>query len=271
MSGRATDDRLTTELESADLNRRLRAIRRLKPGPGVALSGRALELLAGCLGKPNKELQRRAGEALAASADYDRRVVTAVRGRLKSPDRQTRWGAVYALGLLGEGALDLSGAGCLLEALSDLDSDVRWAAAELVVRLGREYPAGMRARLLGLTEAGDPIARRMALYCLRDLRFGGADVIAAVDRASRSADSRVRLAALSALARLGGAREEAAATALKCLESDVEAGVRRAAAASLGRLGDRSPRVLAALRHASEDQSDAALGRAARLSLKELG
>ena len=41
-------------------------------------------------------------------------------------------------------------ADALSEAIADDDGDIRWAAANLMVRLGREYPAEIRARLLTL-------------------------------------------------------------------------------------------------------------------------
>ena len=57
-------------------------------------------------------------------------------------------------------------ADALCEALADDDGDIRWAAANLIVRLGREYPAEIRERLLALGADSDRNVRKMALYCL---------------------------------------------------------------------------------------------------------
>jgi len=161
-------------------------------------------------------------------------------------------------------------ADALCEALSDHDGDIRWAAANLIVRLGREYPAEIRERLLALGTDSDRNVRKMVLYCIRDLGIRGAELLAVVAGAVSDSDVHVRLAALAVLTRLGDASDAAAKIALGCLESDRDAGVRRAAAVALGNLQNRSPRAAAALRIAAADESDNSLARAARSALERL-
>jgi HEAT repeat protein len=161
-------------------------------------------------------------------------------------------------------------ADALSEALSDDDGDIRWAAANLIVRLGGEYPEEIRERLITLGDDSDSNARKMALYCIRDLGIRGADLLAVLERAVRDLDVHVRLAALAVLTRLTDAIDDAARLAIGCLESDSDAGVRRAAAVALGNLQHNSTRTAEALRAAAGDLSDTSLARAARGALERL-
>jgi HEAT repeat protein len=110
----------------------------------------------------------------------------------------------------------------------------------------------------------------MALYCIRDLQIGGAELIAVIERAAGDSDVHVRLAALAVLAQLRDTSDAAAKLALAFLESDTDPGVRRAAAVALGSLQNNSPRAASALRAAAADQSDTSLARAARGALDRL-
>ncbi len=84
--------------------------RRLKCGsPRFAMSPKiriprlpepSIDALTHCLGASRKVIQRRAAEALAASAAHDARVVEKLRAMLSHHDPRARWGAVYALGLV---------------------------------------------------------------------------------------------------------------------------------------------------------------------------
>jgi HEAT repeat protein len=270
MNAALDDDELAAALSAPDARRRIAALIRLAREPAVRLSERTLDALTHCLGADSKSEQRHAANAVAALAPRERRVIAAARGALASFDARGRFGAAYALGLIGDGAFDLDAADALLEVLGTDDGDVRWAAAELIARLHRAHPREIRARLVRLASAGPPLARRMALYCLRDLGCSGDEIFELISVASRADDPHLRLAALSALGRLGGAGDGAATLALERLESDLAAGVRRAAAAALGRVGNRSARVLAALKRAAAHASDESLARAARAALKRL-
>ncbi|HYR79756.1 MAG TPA: HEAT repeat domain-containing protein, partial [Candidatus Dormibacteraeota bacterium] len=140
----------------------------------------------------------------------------------------------------------------------------------LIVRLGREYPAEIRERLIVLGADSDHNARKMALYCIRDLGIGGADLLAVLGHAVRDPDVHVRLAALAVLTRLTDASDGATKLALDSLETDSDSGVRRVAAVALGNLHHSSPRAAAALRTAAADNTDTSLARAARGALERL-
>jgi len=122
-------------------------------------------------------------------------------GFTTSPDRETRYNAVYSLARLRAGA----GANALLAALRDREGDVRAAAARGVVRAladsGRLDPRGVVERLRPLL--GDP-------------------------------DENVRILALRSLASF---RDSAAARAVIPLLSDASVGVQVQAETTLGALG----------------------------------
>jgi HEAT repeat protein len=259
------------ELSDSDPGRRLAAIDLILAAPGERLSDDVLDALVRCVGAGQKTVQRRAIDALDAIAKTgDSRVVERLRLAIRGDDRRTRWGAAYALGQIGDGAFAMHVADALAEALSDEDGDIRWAAANLLVRLGREYPDEIRERLIALGADSDRNARKMALYCIRDLGIRGAELIAVVERALKDSDVHVRLAALAVLTGLGDASDAAARLALGCLESDSDHGVRRAAAVALGNFQHDSPLAAQALRAAADDNTDISLARAARGALERL-
>jgi HEAT repeat protein len=234
-------------------------------------AAKIVESLISELGDARKSVQRRAIDDLAAIAAAGNPVVIErLRDSLASRDRRVRWAAAYALGQIGASAFAMNVADALCEALSDDDGDIRWAAANLIVRLGREFPADIRERLIALGAEGDRNARKMALYCIRDLGISGAELIAVIERAVGDPDVHVRLAALAVLAKLHDTSDAAARLALAFLESDSDAGVRRAAAVALGNLQNNSPRAAKALRAAAADESDTSLARAARGALDRM-
>ena len=223
------------------------------------------------LGDASKTVQRRAIDELAAIAAAGNPAVTEkLRQSIASADRRVRWAAAYAVGQIGAGAFAIACADALCEAMSDDDGDIRWAATDLMVRLGRENLAPISARLLKLAADSDRNARKMALYCIRDLDITGPELLVVVERAVHDSDVHIRLAGLAVLSRLRDAPEAAARIMLGCLKSDPDAGVRRAAASALGNIQSASADATAALASAAADRSDESLARAARGALDRL-
>jgi len=219
--------------------------------------------LAECTAHEKKVVQRRAAEALAAvGAPAD-----ALRARLAAPAFRTRWGAAYALSVGAAPPAEVLP--ILLEAFGEDDGDVRWAAATILVRLVDVGTVVHALRALAAT--GNVAQRKMALYCLRDLR-GGPDAspgaVATVTGALADPAPPVRLAALASLPAVAVDRAAAARAALRLLD-DPDAGVRRAAAAALGKLGTGAPEVRRALDAAAAGE-DPALARAARRAREAL-
>ncbi len=265
----ATDvDEIAVALE--DPEAQLGAIAQIARTPDIRLSDAAVRALIRCLGAESKAVRRHAAEAAAMAVPHSPAIAPALHALLASASSRARFGAAYALGLIGGDAFDLRTADALYEALGDSDGDVRWAAHDLILRLGGEYPAQIRAGLLALAHRGAPDARKMALYCLRDLAPDGEEILAAATLASAADDTHVRLASLAILARLPAYRPQASAIAAQILESDPNLGVRRAAAAALGLISHASPRVIEALERAASRELDSGLSRAARSALKRL-
>ena len=267
----ATDpDEIAAALEAAAPDAQLAAIALVARNPNTRLSEAAVRALMRCLGAESKSVRRHAAEAAALSAPHNPAILSALHTLLASVAPRAQFGAAYTLGLVGGDAFDLRAADALHHALGDADGDVRWAAHDLIMRLGGEYPAEVRTGLLTLAHGGTPDARKMALYCLRDLAPAGPEVLHAATVASAANDTHVRLASLAILARLPAYRQEAAAIAARILESDPNPGVRRAAAAALGLINDASPQVLEVLERAASRELDPRLARAARAALKRL-
>jgi HEAT repeat protein len=139
-----------------------------------------------------------------------------------------------------------------------------------MVRLGRENLPEISARLLKLAAGGDRNARKMALYCIRDLEIAGPELLAVAGRAVHDSDVHVRLAALAVLSRMRDATAQAVRIMLDCLKSDPDAGVRRAAASALGNTTSATADAMAALASAAADSTDESLARAARGALNRL-
>ena len=225
------------------------------------------------LGDAHKTVQRRAiDELVAIAATGNRFVSEKLRESVGSADRRVRWAAAYALGQIGSTAFAMDSADALCEAMADDDGDIRWAATNLMVRLGQqnENLVEIGARLLKLAATGDRNARKMALYCIRDLEIAGPELLAVVEASVHDPDVHVRLAALSVLSRIRDASGQSVRIMLECMKSDTDAGVRRAAASALGNIQNATADAMAALASAAADTSDESLARAARGALDRL-
>ncbi len=263
---------LAIALNDADPQVRQAAILEVAENPQIMLPEPSLDALISCLGASRKVIQRRAAEALAAAAPHDARVVDKVRAMLSHHDPRARWGAAYALGLVTlDDALDVRALPVLLETFASNDGDVRWAAAELVVRLGRNHPDTVSGQLIELAERGNLNARKMALYCLRDVGGPRDALLAVAERCCGDHHILLKMAALSLLTRIPDGGERAAALAIRLLQGDPDGGVRRCAAVALGHLGNRSSLVTEALTRAVNAEGDIYMKRAAEGALHRLG
>jgi HEAT repeat protein len=229
-----------------------------------------IEAITRCLSAESKTVRRRAADALVAAARRDPSLVAAIRPNLKSCDPRIRFGTAYALGTIGSAAFTIDTAEPLHEALGNPDGDVRWAAAELIVQLGRRYPSQIGAELLALARTGNPAARKMSIYCIRDLGLADDKILDTATAAARDDDVHVRLAALALLAETFAQQEAAATLMLERLDTDRDPGVRRAAAIALSGTRCRSARVVEALQQAASQAWDDSLARAARAALERL-
>ena len=254
---------LATRLRSPDAEERVAAIAELSTRRRA--EPEELAALADCLGHPRKAVQRPAAEAFAALARGGVRVDDVLEAALDVDEARGRWGAAFALSLVGE--LPARAVPVVLQTLGAADGDLRWAAAAIVARLrGR---AGLVEALAELVRGDNAAQRKMALYCLRDLDARSPGVEEMVVHALGDVDRDVQLAAITTLARLSIDRAGGAARLLRFLDGG-DVRLRRAAAAGLGLLGERSEPVLAALRQARGGDDDS-LRRAAEGALRLLG
>jgi HEAT repeat protein len=253
------------ELRSAVTADRLRAIAELSKRDGGVPTAAELDALVHCLGATEKIVQRRAAEAVAALGARGVEVGERLLSALSSVDGARRWGSAFALSLLGEPPVQALPV--LFDCLGSADGDIRWAAAQILVR--DRDSSRLAAELCRLLKEGVPEQRKMALYCLREMKVPSVAMHRAVFDALADGHPGVRLAALSAVAALPTPQHaDAAAEVIRLLE-DEDAGVRRAAAATLGTLGEPSENVLAALQRA-DASADPSLRRAAQRSLRLL-
>jgi len=249
---------------------RVAALAALSAGAS-ALDAEAMEAVAGCVAADSKTVRRRAADTLAEIARRDRAALSAIRKKLADPNFRIRFGAAYALATVGQEGSGTDAVPALCEALGDGDGDVRWAAAELLAHLGRFHRSVIIERLIALAGGSNAVARRTALYCLRDLAADGDDVLGVASASLKAPDSHERLAALALLSASFPASETASALVLERLECDREAGVRRAAAIALGGMKAGAERSIAALWRARLQTADGSLARAARVALERLG
>jgi len=223
--------------------------------------GRLIRLLAA----DAKAQRRAAAEDLIALARESDEAVSALRDALADKDWRRRWGAAFALyrlGMTDDGVFE-----AVLGALGAPDGDVRWAAVGIVVALALS-DSERRRRIRAVVADREPIASKMALYCLRDLGDEGeawfADALA-------QGDPGVRRAAISGLARLSVLSGESVDALLAVVQSDPEPGVRRAAAVALGRATNHAARARPVLEDLSAQSADVHLARAAKRALASLG
>jgi HEAT repeat protein len=247
-----------------------RALLSITKNPDGQVSEQILTVMIGCLGADSKTIRRRAADALAAVTRGNPSLLPSIRAALMSADPRIRFGAAYALGAMDGDALTADAAPALTEALGDSDGDVRWAAAELIVRLGQNHAEKICRALLDLVRSGNAAGRKMGLYCIRNLEARGAVILDAAARCIRDDDLHVRLAAIALLSASFSNNETALGLIQDRLEADREAGVRRAAAIALGAMSFNSQETLAALERASSQTADHSLARAARASLDRL-
>ena len=261
--------RLCDRLSLDNSHTRLTSLAQLEQASDeLVLPSAVVDALLGCLGDHNKAVQRRAAQQLIRFSSRQPAIIELLRDRLTAPQPRIRWTAAYALAQLP--LPEPWPLAALIENLGHQESDLRWAAATALLQLlGRH--ASVLTRLLDVARSGNPVQRRMALYCLRDANQTGPAARQVYLESLGDQQAGVRLAGLSCLGRCPphNADTEADAALIRLLATDPESGVRRASAASLGQRGRRSPAVMNALSQAADDP-DPSLARAAAAALKKL-
>lgn len=222
---------LLARLTSADPEERRSACRAAAEDPAATLLAPAL---GGALGDPSKAVARAASDALVEIARRAGGVDEVLRRALHGETPALRFGAAVTLARLEPPNPRLLPA--LVEALASADGDVRWAAARVLVDVGRLH-GEVLPLLVGLVRGGEraPL-RRMATFALRSLAPDRPEAARVLLEATRDGDLHVRRAAFTALAALIGPPPEVARRLLEALRNDPDAASRRLAALALGEL-----------------------------------
>ncbi len=199
------------------------------------------EALGAALGDPVKAVGRAASDALVAIADQsgDPSALDAVRTALHSDDPARRWRAAFTAARLEPPTPRLLPA--LVEAFASSDSDVRWAAARVMVEMGHIH-AEVLSVLVGLVRSDEsPVVRRMATFALRELAPDRAEAAEVLLEATEDLDHGVRRAAFTAMASLMAPPPKIGERLLETLRTDTDAPARRLAALALGEIGAQDP------------------------------
>jgi HEAT repeat protein len=206
----------------------------------------------GDLENPDKRRLRAAVDALTPLAADSPGVRARLNVLLSEPQRKNRWAIAYILGSLSNPAGETLRV--LHDTLESPDSDIRWAVALLLVRLGKTVPKTVPP-LLELSKTGNPIQRRMAIYCIRDLRLEDEIAVPALLKALIDDEPLVRVAAVTSLKLRHGLNAEGKDLLLKVFLADPDLRVRSAAAITLAELAPASEEFLNALQTAAASEN----------------
>jgi len=219
-------------LASEDPNERVAACRAIPDDPAAAL---LIEPLAAVLGDREPGVARAAIEALVAIGRSDAEVVPLGRRVLRGDSPRARLPAALLLARLEPPGPELFPA--LVEGLAHPEGPWRWAAARVLVEIGRLHGETLTL-LLGLVATSeDPATQRMAIYALRELAPDRPDAATALLAASRAPELPVRRAALVAMGGLFEPPPEVLARLREVARGD-EPGLRKLGEAALRGLGD---------------------------------
>ena len=261
-------DQIVAGLLADDDHTRLAALTALEGGQiFTALPKEVVRNLFACLRHNTKKIQRGAAAVLIRFASRQPEIVAALTQKLTDPDTRARWTAAFTLS-----QLDLpspSPLPVLIENLGHQASDLRWAAATAVLQLARHHAQDVIPALIQLVATGNAVQRRMALYCLRDLKQMDQAAQKAYLTSLTDEDPMVRLGGLSCLGKLQLTSGAIRHALIQLLEHDPDLGVRRAAAVTCGQIGEASQEIVEAL-HKSCTSGDKSLSRAATGALRQL-
>ncbi|HTY19425.1 MAG TPA: HEAT repeat domain-containing protein [Myxococcota bacterium] len=221
---------LLADLQSADPAQRAAACRGAARDPAGALLA---EALVSALADPEPAVARAARAALVDLARASDGVLPLLRRALRSEPPQARIHAALALARLEPPGPPLLPA--LVDALAATERELRWAAARVLVDMGRLHGEVLGV-LLGLVGTAErPAARRMASFALRELAPDRPEAARVLLAATRDGDVAVRRAAVLALAGLLDPPREVAAR-LAELRDDRDPALARLAGLALGGL-----------------------------------
>ncbi len=210
-----------------------------------------IETLIAGLRASDKSEVRAAVDALIALFAELPEVKSRLERLLASPRPYPVWPVAYVLGHLPRPSA--STVAKLLECLDHPESDIRWAIALLLVRIAK-MDGSLVALLLELRKTGTPTQRRMAIYCIRDLKLADSVGLSALFDSLADPDPGVRIAAATSLKGKSDFDDSAKKVLLKIFFEDPEIKVRNAVAATLAQFRSPPADFLAALTRAAQNE-----------------
>jgi HEAT repeat protein len=210
-------------------------------------AGPVAALIAG-LDDAQKTNIRAAVDALIAVTTQEPVAREAVEQALAAGQHNNIWALAYVLGHLAQPSRATVRA--LLAGLDHQEPDIRWAIALLLVRMASAEPS-IVALLVELCRSGTSNQRRMAVYCIRDLRLKDENSLQALLSASGDVEPAVRVAAVTSLRTRNNPGAGPRQRLLELFLTDPDFRVGNAAAVSLAQLGSPSEEFVTALRAAA--------------------
>ncbi len=204
------------------------------------------------LNDADKKVIRRAADALIAMAPDHPELLRKLNDLLTQTSEEKCWPMAYILAQFTKPSslcLDV-----LAQNLDNHDPDTRWAAAQLLVHLGKD-DSRIAALLQKLVETGSPLQRRMALYALRDLDLRDPASLQALMKALADSDSLVRVAAVTGVKSRSDLSHEQVELLLHLFLEDPDSRVRHNAAIALAQTGGAYTEIEAALKQASQSDN----------------
>lgn len=210
-----------------------------------------------------KRVIRAAVDALVSLAPHSPQLRDALHQRMSEHDVKNAWAIAYVLAQLPQPSREAIQR--LLQGLAHEDADIRWAISLLLVRLANS-DAEIFRQLLRLCASGDALQRRMAIYCLRDLKSQDAAATEVFCRALSDPDPLVRIAGAAGLKTKANLEVREKDALLTVFLEDPDNRVRSVAAVTLAQTGMPSKNFLQALYHAESGENEQ-LKRAASAAL----
>jgi HEAT repeat protein len=216
----------------------------VEPDPYI---GRLLDDLDGS----DKRKIRSAVDALIALARDSAAIRETLQEHLTDRAGMQRWPVAYILASAHVPSGEILEV--LLNTLDTADSDIRWAVLLLLVQLGRT-DARIPTLVVQLAEAGRPTQRRMALYCLRDLRLEDEIALPAFVKGLKDPEPLVRVAAMIGLKPRPAVSDVVRRQLLDAFLKDPDSRVRSTAAVVMAQLKLVSEEFSAGLEAASRSE-----------------
>ena len=189
------------------------------------------------LAHSDRAVVRRAVDSLVALGHERPEVRSSLSKLFQDISSEKRWPVAYTLGQLTEPSS--SCLETLTVALGSEDPDIRWATLQLLIRLGKNDPR-ILTLVRNLINSENPIQRRMAVYCLRDL---GVEDSSLQLRFLGDTDPLVRVAAVTALSKQAQLSSDVVSVLMRIKSDDTDSRVRSAARFVLEQLDIRRKKV----------------------------